>query len=60
MDEFDPEVMDEEILSEDESDILPEEPITGEVRCGHGLMDILVPAVPPRPTNARLIRRLKD
>ena len=59
MDEFDPEVMDEEILPEDESDVLPEEP-TGEVRCGHGLMDILVPAVPPRPANARLIRRLKD
>jgi hypothetical protein len=60
MDEFDPDVMDEEILSEEEIDILPEEPITGEVRCGHGLMDILLPAVPPRPANARLIRRLKD
>jgi hypothetical protein len=60
MDEFDPDVMDEEALSEDESDSVPEEPIMGEVRCGHGLMDILVPAVPPRPANARLIRRLKD
>jgi hypothetical protein len=28
--------------------------------CPHGLMDILLPAVPPKPANARVIRRLKD
>jgi hypothetical protein len=42
-------------------DELPDEiPLDAPPHCPHGLMDILLPAIPPRPLNARVIRRLKD
>ncbi|MDB5925752.1 MAG: hypothetical protein JWN13_4688 [Betaproteobacteria bacterium] len=55
---------DEDTLGElamETSDEVPYEiPLDAAPHCPHGLMDILLPAIPPRPLNARVIRRLKD
>jgi hypothetical protein len=68
--EDEPEVLDEHEERDDDSltefameasDELPDEiPLDAPPHCPHGLMDILLPAIPPRPLNARVIRRLKD
>jgi hypothetical protein len=50
----------EDTTAELESDVPYEIPLDAAPYCPHGLMDILLPAIPPRPVNARLIRRLKD
>jgi hypothetical protein len=52
---------DEDTTAElDEPEVPYEIPLDAAPYCPHGLMDILLPAIPPRPVNARVIRRLKD
>jgi hypothetical protein len=54
------ETFDDEMESELAADASLADPASDTPYCPHGLMDILLPAIPPRPVNARLIRRLKD
>ncbi len=54
-------VLEEDITAEDSLDAAaPEGGIDVVPHYTHSLMDILLPANPPRPVNARVIRRLKD
>ena len=55
---------DDELKVLDQEDALdatePEETMDIAPHYTHSLMDILLPANPPKPVNARVIRRLKD
>ena len=60
LDDSHDETDDEESEPEFVADAPLDDPASDTPYCPHGLMDILLPAIPPRPVNARLIRRLKD
>ena len=54
-------VLEQEIPSEESLDATaPEDGMDIAPHYTHSLMDILLPANPPKPVNARVIRRLKD
>jgi hypothetical protein len=54
-------VFEQDITADDSLDAAaPEAGIEVVPQYTHSLMDILLPAKPPRPVNARVIRRLKD
>jgi hypothetical protein len=60
MHDADVKIIDEETLAQSASEIADEDHSSSLPRFGHNLIDILLPATPPEPLNARVIRRLRD